>query len=86
MIVAPVVFFSIVSAVGRFTNLSELGKIGGKVFTARFLTDYLQGDVYFKCKKPDHNLLRTRAQTALARDISKKLPLMHEELNLMLKN
>ncbi|MBP5155144.1 MAG: aminoglycoside phosphotransferase family protein [Clostridia bacterium] len=52
---------------------------------ARFLTDYLQGDVYFKCKKPNHNLLRTRAQTALARDISKKLPLMHEELNELLK-
>ena len=31
MIVAPVVFFSIATSVGRFTNLSELGKIGGKV-------------------------------------------------------
>ncbi|MBR5746991.1 MAG: phosphotransferase, partial [Clostridia bacterium] len=52
---------------------------------ARFLTDYLQGDVYFKCKKPKHNLLRTRAQTALAQDISKKLPQMHAELNELLK-
>ena len=31
MIVTPVVFFSIVSCIGQFTNLSEMGKIGGKV-------------------------------------------------------
>lgn len=30
MIVAPVVFFSIVSCVGQFTDLSEMGKIGAK--------------------------------------------------------
>ncbi|MBR5484906.1 MAG: dicarboxylate/amino acid:cation symporter [Oscillospiraceae bacterium] len=31
MIVAPVVFFSIVSCIGQFSNLSEIGKIGGRV-------------------------------------------------------
>ncbi len=31
MVVAPVVFFSIISAVGQFSSLSEVGKIGGKV-------------------------------------------------------
>ena len=30
MIVAPVVFFSIVSCIGQFSNLSEIGKIGGR--------------------------------------------------------
>ena len=30
MIVAPVVFFSIVSCIGQFSDLSEMGKIGGK--------------------------------------------------------
>ena len=30
MIVAPVVFFSIVSCIGQFSKLSEIGKIGGK--------------------------------------------------------
>ena len=30
LIVAPVVFFSIVTCVGSFTNLRELGKVGGK--------------------------------------------------------
>ena len=30
MIVAPVVFFSIISCIGQFSNLSEIGKIGGR--------------------------------------------------------
>jgi hypothetical protein len=28
----------------------------------RFLTDYLQGDIYFKTKRPGHNLDRARNQ------------------------
>ncbi|MBQ4648869.1 MAG: aminoglycoside phosphotransferase family protein [Clostridia bacterium] len=39
----------------------------------RFLTDYLQGDVYFKVEHSDHNLLRGRCQLALAKDAFKKL-------------
>ena len=31
----------------------------------RFLTDYLEGDVYFKVKRPGHNLDRVRAQFKL---------------------
>lgn len=31
----------------------------------RFLTDYLNGDVYFKTSRPEHNLERARAQFAL---------------------
>ena len=31
----------------------------------RFLTDYLQGDVYFKIKYPEHNLVRARSQLRL---------------------
>ncbi len=33
----------------------------------RFLTDYLEGDVYFKVHHPDHNLQRARSQFALVR-------------------
>lgn len=47
---------------------------------ARFLTDYLNGDVYFKCKKFKHNLVRTRCQIALAKDVEKKLPEMRVKL------
>lgn len=35
----------------------------------RFLTDYLQGDPYFRIHHPDHNLVRARAQFKLARSI-----------------
>ncbi len=45
----------------------------GKVMTyevgLRFLTDHLQGDVYFKIKRPDHNLERARNQFALLRSL-----------------
>lgn len=40
----------------------------------RFLKDYLDGDLYFKIKKPDHNLIRARNQIALACDMERKLP------------
>jgi Na+/H+-dicarboxylate symporter len=33
MIVAPVVFFSIISCIVQFSSLTELGRIGGKVVT-----------------------------------------------------
>ena len=42
----------------------------------RFLTDYLNGDEYFKINYPDHNLVRTRAQLKLVADIENKLPEM----------
>jgi Ser/Thr protein kinase RdoA (MazF antagonist) len=31
----------------------------------RFLTDYLNGDIYYKCTKEKHNLIRARNQIAL---------------------
>ena len=42
----------------------------------RFLTDYLNGDTYFKLNYPEHNIVRTRAQIALLSDMEKKLPEM----------
>lgn len=50
---------------------------------ARFLTDYLNGDVYFKCKMPRHNLVRTKAQIALAKDINVKMPKLRARLKLI---
>ena len=35
----------------------------------RFLTDYINGDTYYKIKYPTHNLDRTRNQLALYRDV-----------------
>ena len=44
----------------------------------RFLTDYLNGDVYFKIHREKHNLDRARNQFKLVADIESKLPAMHE--------
>ncbi|MBQ8325191.1 MAG: aminoglycoside phosphotransferase family protein [Clostridia bacterium] len=49
---------------------------------ARFLKDYLDGDVYFKCRKDRHNLIRARCQITLAKDIAAKL----EEMRTLLKS
>ncbi len=38
MIVAPVVFFSIVSCIVRFSNLTELGRVGGRVMLLFLVT------------------------------------------------
>lgn len=38
----------------------------------RFLADYLQGDVYFKIHRPEHNLDRARTQFKLVADMEKK--------------
>jgi hypothetical protein len=35
----------------------------------RFLKDYIDGDLYFNIKYPEHNLVRTRCQIALAKDM-----------------
>lgn len=48
-------------ALGALTMTTECG--------LRFLTDYLNGDVYFKTAYPEHNLDRARCQLALAKDM-----------------
>ncbi len=54
----------------------ELLPLGAKVITfecgMRFLTDYLQGDVYFRTAYPTHNLVRCRTQFALVADMERK--------------
>jgi len=42
----------------------------------RFLTDYLNGDVYFRIHKPDDNLARCRTQFKLVEEIERLLPEM----------
>ena len=42
----------------------------------RFLDDYLNGDKYFKTTKEKHNLIRTRCQIALAKDMLSKMDAM----------
>ncbi len=44
----------------------------------RFLADYIDGDLYFKTNYPGHNLVRTRCQIALAKDMLAKMPQMEQ--------
>ena len=43
----------------------------------RFLSDYLDGDVYFRTEYPDHNLDRARNQFKLVADMEKKMDEMN---------
>lgn len=49
---------------------------GAKLMTLecgmRFLTDYLEGDKYFRIHRPEHNLDRARTQFALVADMERK--------------
>ncbi len=45
---------------------------------SRFLEDYLKGNVYFKVKYENHNLVRARCQIALANDVLTKLDKINE--------
>ena len=55
---------------------------GAKVMTyecgMRFLTDYLEGDHYFKIHRPNHNLDRCRTQFKLVKDMEEKSEIMNE--------
>lgn len=44
------------------------------MLAVRFLTDYLEGDRYFRTAYADHNLDRARNQLALLRDIERQRP------------
>jgi Ser/Thr protein kinase RdoA (MazF antagonist) len=63
------------SSAGAFLNPAELAHLtfSGRLITLeigmRFLTDFLQGDVYFKTRRPTHNLDRARNQFALVQSM-----------------
>lgn len=60
----------------------EMLPMGAKVMTyecgMRFLTDYLQGDTYFKIHREGHNLDRCRTQFKLVADMEAKWDTMNE--------
>lgn len=58
---------------GVFTMTVELA--------VRFLTDYINGDVYFKVKRQGHNLDRANNQIALAKDILLKFDQLEQIIN-----
>ena len=54
----------------------EMLPMGAKLMTLecgiRFLTDYLEGDHYFRIQRPEHNLDRARTQFKLVWDMDRK--------------
>ena len=54
--------------------------VGARLMTlecgVRFLTDYLEGDVYFRIHRPEHNLDRCRTQFRLVADMEDKMAQM----------
>ncbi len=68
---------------GSLSDLEiSLFPVGAKMLTLetaiRFLTDYLQGDVYFKTAYEDHNLVRAKTQLKLVSDMNAKWDKMNE--------
>ena len=67
----------------------ELLPFAGKLITMeigiRFLTDYLQGDVYFKVHREGHNLDRCRTQLKLVASIEEQMEEMVKLLHSLRK-
>lgn len=63
---------------------AEIGSLpwGARLMTLecgiRFLTDYLQGDTYFKTDYPEHNLIRARTQFRLVDEMEQQFERMQE--------
>jgi len=70
-------------------NEIHLLPLGIKVITCelamRFLTDYIDGDRYFKVNSPTHNLVRAHAQMKLLEDIESKEDEMYRILNTIIE-
>lgn len=64
----------------QFLTQEELGSLIHGVLllpymqAVRFLTDYIEGDIYYKIKSPKHNLQRTRAQLELVKKLEEAKP------------
>ncbi len=52
--------------------IAESGRATTQIMGVRFLTDYLNGDVYYHIERPSHNLDRARTQIALMQDMDRK--------------
>lgn len=67
----------------------ELLPLSAKILTyecgIRFLADYLNGDVYFKTSRPEHNLDRARTQFKLCRDMDNKRDEMKSIIRTLIK-
>jgi len=61
--------------------LTHSAKFMTFIMGLRFLTDYIEGDVYYKIKHPNHNIERARAQFKLVSEITKN----EDEMNRIIR-
>ena len=59
-------------------NLAFSAKLITLELAMRFLGDYLEGDIYFKIQRENHNLDRARNQLKLARDMELQMDAMNK--------
>ncbi len=66
-------------------NLAFAGWLITTEIGMRFLTDYLDGDKYFRVDYPEHNLVRARNQFELAQSIQDRLPAMERFIQRLMR-
>ena len=59
-------------------NLPHAAALFPYMQAVRFLTDYINGDTYYKISYPEHNLVRTRAQLKLLSSVEQHMAEMHD--------
>ena len=62
-------------------NFPEAALFMTYIIGIRFLTDFLNGDVYFQTRYPNHNLIRARVQFELLRKMQQQIPEMKKVIN-----
>lgn len=62
----------------EIANLAFSARFMTFIIGLRFITDYIDGDPYFRTSYPDHNLVRTRVQFRLIEAMEKNAERMHE--------
>jgi Ser/Thr protein kinase RdoA (MazF antagonist) len=77
------------SSAGGFLTAAEKQNLaaGAEVIVLenalRFLTDHLEGDVYFRIHRPDHNLDRCRTQLAFFHDLEERGDLLRRRIEVL---
>lgn len=66
----------------EINTLAFSAKLMTFIIGLRFLTDYLDGDIYYKTKYPEHNLTRARVQLKLLESMEEQF----EEMDRVIKN
>jgi len=62
----------------EINNLAFSARFMTFIIGLRFLTDFIDGDTYFRTSYPDHNLVRTKVQFRLIEAMERNAERMHE--------